>query len=94
MSQAATLPDHDIPVAEFAKNSRERVIASLGAFKGARVLNIRSFTVGADGALYAGRGLTLRLEQLPQLEEAVAALRAAADALTSSTTEHACATGH
>lgn len=66
-------------VAEFAKNRRETVRATLQEIGGRAVADLRAYLPKADGTLVPGpKGLTIDRAQLPELEAAVRALRAAA----------------
>lgn len=65
-------------VAEFAKSKLETVRATLQDYAGRRVLDLRSFMPKRDGTLVpTRRGLTIGIDALPELEEAVKAARAA-----------------
>jgi hypothetical protein len=69
------------PVYSFRKNSREEVRASFSTFKGADYVDLRVFTKNAEGdTIPTRKGLTVSRAMLPELERAVAALRAASGA--------------
>ena len=74
--------DSGIVVHEFEKNSMERVGASLSTYRGHQYIDLRVF-YEADGGEWRAtkKGLTVRPEQLPELEEAAQGLLAAADPL-------------
>lgn len=59
-------------IAAFRKNANEEVRVSLDDFKGHRLVNIRVWFAGDDGEMRPGKqGLAIRLEQLPQLRDAL-----------------------
>lgn len=59
----------------FEKNSRERVYATLSTFKGLRLADLRVFAVDEDDVEHpTKKGISVRVEQLPQLLEAVETL--------------------
>ncbi len=59
----------------FSKNSREQVRASLSTFKGLRLADLRVFTVDEhDVERPTKKGISVRVEQLPQLLAAVETL--------------------
>jgi hypothetical protein len=61
----------EIPVRTIPKNSTEELRVSLTEFNGHRLLNLRVF-YDAEGTKRPGKqGLALRIEQLPQLIEAL-----------------------
>jgi hypothetical protein len=63
-------------VAEFQKRDRETVRATLEQFDGRTFADLRVWLPKADGTLVPGpKGLTVDAELLPQLEDAVRALR-------------------
>ncbi|MGB2874793.1 MAG: transcriptional coactivator p15/PC4 family protein [Gaiellaceae bacterium] len=70
----------DLTVYRFQKNRREIVKATLGEFGGRQVVSLRVWAVSHDGECPTPKGLTLRLEQLPELMAAVAALVDATEA--------------
>jgi Transcriptional Coactivator p15 (PC4) len=62
-------------VYRFEKNTREQVRATLTEFGGHPVADLRVWVGASDGEPQATRkGLTLRVEQLPELIKAVEAL--------------------
>jgi hypothetical protein len=64
----------------FRKNSREELRATLGEFGGFAVASLRVWIVPADGRTTptpTPKGLTVRVEHLPELRRAVEALIAA-----------------
>jgi len=67
-------------VYEFAKNGRERIRATLTEYNGHPVADLRVHAPRrADGVFVpTPKGLTVSLASLPELENAVRALRAAA----------------
>lgn len=67
-------------VAEFVKNGSEIVRATVQEYDGRPVIDLRVFAARATGEPVPTRkGLTLSRDKLPQLEDAVRALRAVAD---------------
>lgn len=67
-------------VCEFPKNQREVVRASLGEFDGRAVASLWVFAPHISGDLVpTKKGLSLSVDALPQLEDAVRQLRAAAE---------------
>ena len=74
--------EREAPVYSFRKNTREEVRASFSTFKGADYVDLRVFTTSPEGELVPTRkGLTVSRAMLPELEKAVAALRAASGAV-------------
>ena len=70
----------DAPVYSFPKNSREEVRAQLSHFKGHRLADIRVWAVDDDDVdVPTKRGVSVRVEQLPELLAAVQALCEAAE---------------
>ncbi|HEX7122104.1 MAG TPA: PC4/YdbC family ssDNA-binding protein [Gemmatimonadaceae bacterium] len=70
-----------VVVSEFPIDEGHVVRAFLHSYRGQPMLSLRKFYSGRDGALRPTRnGLTLGTRNLPQIEDAVRALRAAADA--------------
>ncbi len=60
-------------LASFRKNAREEVHISLDEFNGHDLINIRVFYDAGNGDMRPGKqGLAIRLEQLPDLMEALA----------------------
>lgn len=73
-------PDTAI-VYHFPKNSRELVVAGLRHYRGSRLADLRVCVPSTSGGmLFTAKGLSLTVDQLPQLEAAVRALRVAVDA--------------
>ena len=69
----------EVVVHAFKKNRREEVRATLDVFKGVSVANVRIFVGDSEGEMRATpKGITLRVEQLPELRQAVDALIARA----------------
>ncbi len=63
----------EIIVAEWQKNSRERLRVRLDTFKGQAVIDCRAWYEGSDGSMKPGRGgLTISLRHLPALADATA----------------------
>jgi hypothetical protein len=82
----ASSPDHDendrVIVYRWPRNTREDVIVSLGEFCGQRLADLRCFV--ADNGTGHGdkptkKGISVRVEDLPRLREAVEALIEAAN---------------
>jgi hypothetical protein len=75
-------PDRDeIVVAEFPKNRDQSIKARLYTFGGRRYGDVRIFAANADDADYPTRkGLSVAVDRLPELLEAVQALVEAAAA--------------
>jgi Transcriptional Coactivator p15 (PC4) len=74
-------PDRRETVHTFAKNSSERVLASLSHFKGETYLDLRVFYDAGGGELHpTKKGVTLAVDLLEELERSVALLRAAVEA--------------
>ena len=66
-------------VYRFWKNSRESVRASLTTFQGHPLADIRIYVEGSEGEeIPTKKGISVKVEQLPQLLEAVQALVGAA----------------
>ena len=66
-------------VASFPKNGSEEVRAQLGEYRGRSVASLWVFAVTRNGdSVPTKHGLSLAVESLPALEEAVRALREAA----------------
>lgn len=65
-------------VYEFPKNKRETIRAQLGEFAGRPIASLWAFTRSSTGEMQPckGKGLVLSQDCLPELEEAVKALRA------------------
>jgi hypothetical protein len=62
----------------FEKNSLEEVRVSLTTYKGREYIDLRVFFQGDDGEMHPGKkGLTIRLDLLPDLETAILKLREA-----------------
>lgn len=63
---------NDITVAEFQKNSREKVRVGLSTFKNYRLLQIRSWAT-KDGAdpIPTKSGIALQLQLIPELRKAL-----------------------
>jgi hypothetical protein len=62
------------------KRDDERVCFSVSEYKGSIYVSVRVHFRGADGTWHpTKKGVTLRVEQLPELEAGVAALRMAID---------------
>lgn len=61
----------------FPKNAHEEVWAYLQEYRGHQLAHVRVFTVDEQGDHPTRRGLALKVEDLPELVEAVAALCAA-----------------
>ena len=65
----------------FPKNRHEQVKAYFQAYKGSNLVHLRVFDTAADGTEQpTTKGIALRINQLPQLHEAVEALVAAQEA--------------
>jgi len=59
-------------IAEFQKNTRERVRVSLTEYGGYKLVDVRAFYEDAcTGEWKPGKGLTLRRELLPNLKKAL-----------------------
>lgn len=72
------MSDESRVVYAFAKNTREEVRATLTTWQGYRVADLRVWADNANDEPVATRkGLTIRVEHLPELREAVEALLAA-----------------
>ena len=71
------MTDNDVhTIHTFRKNSLEQVRASLTHYKGREYADLRVYYQGGDGDFHPSRkGLTLALERLGDLEEAVHKLR-------------------
>lgn len=67
-------------VYSFTKNTREQVRATLTEFGGHDVLDLRVWVGQGDEARATRKGLTVRVEDLPELRRAVEALTAAVEA--------------
>jgi hypothetical protein len=68
----------DVVAYEFSKNGRELVQARLTTFKGLELADLRVFVVDERGEQRpTPKGLSVRLDQIPQLLAAVQALIAA-----------------
>ena len=67
------------PLYAFAKNSRERVQASLTTFKSRLYVDVRVYFQADDSWRPTKKGITIDVELLGELEAAVAALRKAVD---------------
>jgi hypothetical protein len=68
-------------IAEFEKNSREKVRVSLTEFHGLDLLDVRSYYQGTDGDWKPGKGLAVRRALITPLRKALqAAEKAAKDA--------------
>jgi hypothetical protein len=66
-------------VATFAKNATQEIHAQLTEYKGQRVASLWVFAATTNGKPVPTKsGLSLSVDSLPELEEAVQALRAAA----------------
>lgn len=80
--QIACTASDVVTVYEFEKSRSERVRAQVETFRGDRRVNVRVFWAGErdDEWNPSRKGLSLRADQLPALEAAVAALRAQLDA--------------
>src|SRR5262245_2268324 len=69
-------------VAEFQKRDRETVRATLEQYDGRTFADVRVWLPKADGTLVPGpKGITLDARLLPQLEDAIRALRTNAKAM-------------
>jgi Transcriptional Coactivator p15 (PC4) len=67
-------------VYSFPKNSKEEVKARLSTFQGYRLADIRVWTADAnDEEFPTKKGVSVKVEELPKLLEAVQALVAAAE---------------
>lgn len=65
-------------LASFPKNSREEVQISLDEFNGHSLINMRVWFQAADGEMRPSRqGLSIRVEQFPELMEALRAVEQA-----------------
>ena len=65
------------PVFAWRKNGREEVRAFLGEYEGTPTANVRVFYQARSGDwLPSKKGISVSVEQLPELEEAVRRLRA------------------
>jgi hypothetical protein len=65
-------------LASFRKNTREEVRVSLDEFNGYDLVNIRVWYQTEDGEVRPGKqGLAIRLEQLPELQAALATVEQA-----------------
>ncbi len=58
-------------IAEFEKNSNERIRICLRTFKGYELVDLRTFYRGEDGEYRPGKGLSLRQDFLPELKAAI-----------------------
>lgn len=68
----------DVVVFSFPKNLREEVRASLGDYRGHQLADVRVYVVDEHGdPLPTKKGISVRVEDLPQLRDAVDALIAA-----------------
>ena len=66
---------------EFRKNARESVVLRLDIVKGHEVADVRIWTSTHAGEMVPTlKGITLRIQQLPELADAVATLTAEAKA--------------
>lgn len=73
-----TQEDRTQLVHTFPKNERETVRVAFTEFKGRQLIDLRTFFVNSRGESHpTPKGLTISRELLPELEHAVAALRAA-----------------
>lgn len=61
-----------IEIASWPRNSRETVKICLDQYKGNDVIACRCWYVGSDGELKPGKGLTLAVKHLPELNAALA----------------------
>lgn len=74
-------PDHRDTVHAFNKNATQQVLASLADYRGRTYIDLRVFYRAPDGEYCPTRkGIMIAVGLLAELEEAVAALRAAVDA--------------
>ena len=66
-------PDTPIPpVAVIDKNKAERVHVTLSSYKGARLIDVRTYYTDAKGEDRAtAKGITLRIALLPELRKAL-----------------------
>ena len=81
--RAETRNDH---VHEFKRNEGEVIRATVAEYRGRRSLHLRTYFRGrAGGLIPTARGIVIAPELLPELEAAVAALRAAVEAERGST---------
>lgn len=68
-------------VYRFPKNAREEVRATLSTFRGHRIADVRVYIADEVGdAIPTRKGLSIRIEELPALRDAVDALLEAAAA--------------
>ena len=63
----------DLLIAEFVKNSRERVRITLTEYGGHKLLDMRAYYEDATGEWKPGKGLAIRRELLPELRKALMA---------------------
>lgn len=68
----------DRVVYAWAKNRREEVRATLSTYQGYRLADLRVWAVTDDGDVPTRKGLSIRVEDLPELAAAVEALVGAA----------------
>lgn len=59
-------------IREIQKNSRERLRVSLDQFKGHDLIALRVWVDGDDGPVPTRSGFGLRVQQIPELREALA----------------------
>jgi hypothetical protein len=77
----ATEPTSETILAEFPKNSREVVRIRRTEYQGRELIDIRTFYPDlVEDTMRPGKGLALRLEQLPDLIQALETSAAALDA--------------
>lgn len=69
--------DESILVAKFQKNSDEEVRAQITTYKGHNLIDLRVFAMKRDGEVPTRKGLTISVDLLPELKEAVISLEAA-----------------
>ena len=68
-------------IASWRKNSRETLMVKLDTFKGASILDLRTWYEGGGGQLRPGRsGLTIAIRHLPRLSQALCEALATASA--------------
>lgn len=72
MANTPTDADEGVLLGEFKKNSRETVRVRRTTYRGVPLVDVRAWYLDGD-TLKPGKGLSLRLEQLPELRKTLQA---------------------
>jgi hypothetical protein len=71
-SKAKSKLEENVEIAEWLRNRRGQTVrVTLRAYNGHPLLDIRTWWIGDDRAVHPGKGIPVRIKDLPQLTEAV-----------------------